>query len=59
MAQMKGGGEERQMQDTNKNTNTNSPSQPYLARRDTLCSCEAYGVRPMYKENPRLFLCEA
>ena len=23
-----------------------SPSQPYLVLRDTLCSCEAYGMRP-------------
>ncbi len=27
------------------------PPKPYLVRRDTLCSCEAYGVRSMYKEN--------
>jgi hypothetical protein len=25
------------------------PPQPYLVLRDTLYSCEAYGVRPMYK----------
>ena len=27
-----------------------SPSQPYLVIRDTLCSCEAYEMRPTYKE---------
>ncbi len=25
------------------------PPKPYLVLRDTLCSCEAYGMRPMYK----------
>ena len=24
------------------------PPKPYLVLRDTLCSCEAYGMRPMY-----------
>ena len=27
-----------------------SPSQPYLVLRKTLCSCDAYGMRPTYKE---------
>jgi hypothetical protein len=26
------------------------PPKPYLVLRDTLCSCEAYGMIPMYKE---------
>ncbi len=26
------------------------PPKPYLVPRDTLCSCEAYGMRPMHKE---------
>jgi hypothetical protein len=27
------------------------PPKPYLVLpRDTLCSCEAYGMKPMYKE---------
>ena len=26
------------------------PPKPYLVLRDTLCSCEAYGMRPMYKK---------
>ncbi len=26
------------------------PPKPYLVLRDTLCSCEAYGMRPMCKE---------
>jgi hypothetical protein len=26
------------------------PPKPYLVLRNTLCSCEAYGMRPMYKE---------
>jgi hypothetical protein len=26
------------------------PPKPYLVLRDTLCSCEAYGMRPMHKE---------
>jgi hypothetical protein len=28
------------------------PSQSYLVLRDTLCSCEAYGMRPMYRKKP-------
>jgi hypothetical protein len=24
------------------------PSQPYLEHSDTLCSCEAYGMKPTY-----------
>jgi hypothetical protein len=28
-----------------------SPSQPYLVLRDTLRSCDAYGMRPKYTEN--------
>jgi hypothetical protein len=30
------------------------PPKPYLVLRDTLCSCEAYGMRPMYKEKKTL-----
>ncbi len=26
-----------------------SPPKPYIVLRDTLCSCDAYGMRPMYK----------
>jgi hypothetical protein len=26
------------------------PPKPYLVLRDTLCSCEAYGMRPMYRK---------
>ncbi len=29
------------------------PPKPYLVHRDTLCSCEAYGMKPMYKEKNR------
>ena len=29
------------------------PPKPYLVLRDTLCSCEAYGMRPMYKKKKR------
>jgi hypothetical protein len=29
------------------------PPKPYLVPRDTLCSCEAYGMRPMYKKKKK------
>jgi hypothetical protein len=29
------------------------PPKPYLVLRDTLCSCEAYGMRPMYKKKKK------
>jgi hypothetical protein len=29
------------------------PPKPYLVLRDTLCSCEAYGMRPMHKKRKR------
>ena len=34
---------------SNHNSPILSPSQPYLVLVDTLCSCEAYGMRPKNK----------
>ncbi len=31
-----------------------SPPKPYLVLRDTLCSCEAYGMKPMHKKTIKL-----
>jgi hypothetical protein len=32
----------------------NFPLPTYLVLRDTLCSCEAYGMRPTYQEKSEL-----
>jgi hypothetical protein len=32
------------------------PPNQYLVLRDTLCSCEVYGMRPMYKEKKIFFI---
>ena len=35
---------------THPTSSQNFPPKPYLVLRDTLCSCEAYGMKPMYKK---------
>jgi hypothetical protein len=37
----------------NENSPILLPPKPYLVLRDTLCSCEAYGMKPMYKKKKK------